>query len=103
MIAARILAVLAAAAFVSAFAVATLFPALSTLAQLVARDDPKVLVSLHDFVVARGPAWVWNDLALPLLLRPAWLVPVCIGVLCAGGATTLASRASVPRSHRRRS
>jgi hypothetical protein len=40
---------------------------------------------------------------LPLLLRPAWVLPVALGVLCAGGATTLATRPGVPRSHRRRS
>jgi hypothetical protein len=31
------------------------------------------------------------------------MLPVAFGVLCAGGATTLASRTTVPRSHRRRS
>ncbi len=103
MIAPRILAVLAAAAFVVAFAIATLLPSMSSLAQLVARDDPRVLVALHDAVAAHGSAWMWNNLVLPLLLRPAWLLPVTIGVLCAGGATTLASRAGIPRSHRRRS
>lgn len=103
MIAPRILAVLAAAAFVAAFAIATLMPSMSSLAQLVARDDPRALVALHDAVTAYGSAWMWNNLALPLLLRPAWLLPVALGVLCAGGATTLASRTGVPRSHRRRS
>lgn len=103
MIASRILAVLAAAAFVAAFAVAMLFPAMSSLAQLLAHDDPRMLVVLHDTVAAYGPAWVWNNLAMPLLLRPAWLLPVSLGLLCAGGAMTLASRAGVARSHRRRS
>jgi hypothetical protein len=102
-IASRALAVLAAAAFVGAFALATLFPPLSTLAQLVAWDDPHGLYTLHDFVVGHSSAWVWTNLALPVLLRPAWLLPVCLGVLCAGGATTIASRTGVPRSHRRRS
>ncbi len=103
MTASRILAVLSAAAFVSAFAIATLLPSLSSLAQLVAWDDPHALVVAHDFMIAHGAAWMWNNLALPMLLRPAWLVPVCLGVLLAGGATTLASRPGVPRSHRRRS
>ncbi len=103
MIAARALAVLAAANFVAAFALATLFPPLTTLAQLVAHFDPHAPYAMHDALVAHGTQWMWDNLALPLLLRPCWLAPVCIGVLCAGGATTLASRTGVPRSHRRRS
>jgi hypothetical protein len=101
--ASRILAVLAAANLVAAFALATLFSPLTTLAQVLVRDDPHALYALHEAVVAHSSTWVWTNLLLPLLLRPSWLVPVCIGVLCAGGATTIASRASVPRSHRRRS
>ena len=99
----RILAVLAAANLVAAFALATLFSPLTTLAQVLARDDPRTLFALHDAIVAHSFPWVWNDLLLPLLQRPSWMMPVCIGVLCAGGATTIASRAGVPRSTRRRS
>ena len=103
MIATRTLAVLAAANLVAAFALATLFSPLTTLAQVVARDDSHALYALHDMVVGHSSTWVWNNVVLPLLLRPSWLAPVCIGILCAGGATTIASRASLPRSHRRRS
>jgi hypothetical protein len=103
LIAARALAVLAAASFVVAFALATLLPPLTTLAQLVARDDPHVITDLRDFILGHIGAWFWNDIAAALLARPCWMLPVTIGVICAGGATTLASRASVPRSHRRRS
>jgi hypothetical protein len=103
LIASRALAVLAAASFVGAFALATLLPPLTTLAQLVARDDPRVITDIHEFLLAHAGAWFWNDIALALLSRPCWMLPVAVGVLCAGGATTLASRASVPRSHRRRS
>ncbi len=103
MIAARALAVLAAANFVAAFALATLLPPLTTLAQLAVRLDQHALLALQDVLIGHGSPWLWNNLALPLLLRPCWLAPVCVGVLCAGGATTLASRTGVPRSHRRRS
>lgn len=100
---ARALAVLAAANLVAAFALATLFPPLTTLAQLVARIDSHALFALQDFLVAHASLWAWNNLALPLLLRPCWLASVSIGILCAGGAATIASRSGVPRSHRRRS
>ena len=103
MIAARALAVLAAASFVAAFALATLFPPLSTLAQLIAQEDARAIAGLHEWLVAHLGLWAWDDVAVPLLMRPCWLVPVCVGVLSAGGATTLASRTGVPRSHRRRS
>lgn len=99
----RTLVVLAAAAFVVAFAVATLFPPLTTLAELVVRDDVHALYALHDAIVGHASQWVWDNLATPLLQRPAWLPAVAVGVLCAGGATTLASRPGMPRSHRRRS
>ena len=103
MIAARALAVLAAANFVAAFALATLLAPLTTLAQLVAREDPHIVTSIHDFMLAHTSVWVWNNIALALLARPCWLLPVAFGIVCAGGATTLASRPSLPRSHRRRS
>jgi hypothetical protein len=102
-IASRTLTVLAAAAFVAAVALATLFSPLATLAEVVLRDDARALFGLRDMVVGHASQWVWDNLALPLLQRPAWLLPVAFGAVCAGGATTLASRASVPRSHRRRS
>jgi len=101
--AARALAVLAAANLVAAFALATLFPPLTTLAQLLGRLDQHAVFALQDAVAGHGAPWMWNDLVLPLLLRPCWLAPVCLGVLCAGSATTLATRTGVPRSHRRRS
>ncbi len=103
MIATRTLAVLAAASFVGAFALATLFSPLTTLAEVVTRDDGRALYALHDMIVAHGSAWLWDNLAMPMLLRPAWLLPVTLGVLFAGGATTIATRPGVPRSHRRRS
>ncbi len=103
MIATRTLAVLAAASFVAAFALATLFSPLTTLAEVVARDDGHVLYALHDMIVAHSSAWLWDNLAMPMLARPAWLLPVTLGVLFAGGATTVATRPGVPRSHRRRS
>ncbi len=103
MIATRTLAVLAAASFVAAFALATLFSPLTTLAEVVARDDGRVMYALHDIIVAHSSTWLWDNLAMPMLLRPAWLLPVTLGVLFAGGATTIATRTGVPRSHRRRS
>ncbi len=103
MIALRTLVVLSAVAFVGAVALATLFSPLTSLAELVARDDLRVLTALNDWIVAHSSVWVWDTLVVPVMQRPCWLLPVSIGVVSAGGAATLASRPGVPRSHRRRS
>ncbi len=103
MIAARVLAVLAAASLVSAFALAALLPPGLTLAQLIAMFDAELLYAMHAFVVGHGADWLWGHVLMPLLLRPCWLVPTGFGLVFAGGALTLNSRKGVPRSHRRRS
>ena len=100
---ARVLAVVAAAFLVAAFALATLLPPSLTLAQLVAMFDARMLYDAHEFVAGHGAGWLWAQVLMPLLLRPCWLLPVSFGLLFAGGAMTLASRKGVPRSHRRRS
>lgn len=103
MIAARILAVLAALFLVGAFALATLLPPSLTLAQLIALFDARMLYNVHDFVVANGSIWIWSRLVMPLMLRPSWLAPTSLGLICIGGAMTLGRSKGVPRSHRRRS
>lgn len=103
MILIRVLAVLSAVCMVSAFAIATLVPPMLPLAQLISMADGNILFAAHEYALQNWPVWVWAHLALPLLLRPAWLVPASLGIVLAGSATTLASRKSAPRSHRRRS
>jgi hypothetical protein len=102
-IVARILAVLAAVNLVAAFALATLLPPETTLAQTIADLEPDLLYALHALVVAHLSTWVWGHLFMPVLLRPCWFLPTSVGLVCVGGAMTLGSRKSVPRSHRRRS
>ena len=103
MIASRVLAVLAAISLVAAFALATLLPPQLTLAQVIALFDARLLYDSHEFVLAHGSDWLWTHMAMPLLLRPCWLLPTSLGLVFAGGAMTLASRKGVTRSHRRRS
>ncbi len=101
--ASRVLAVLAAACLVGAFALATLLPPPLTLAQLIAMFDARLLYQAHEFAVANNLGWLWGHAMMPLLLRPSWLVPISLGLLFAGGAMTVNSRKGMPRSHRRRS
>lgn len=98
MLASRIFAVLAAALFVAAFALAALAPDDLDLAQGIN------LVS-HDWLVwlpQHTADWMWEWVEKPLLVRPVWLLPAAFGLVCAGAALTLSSRPP-SRSHRRRS
>jgi hypothetical protein len=53
--------------------------------------------------VAHLPPWLWQDVMIPVLQRPAWLMPTSLGLVLLGCAVTIGSRKSVARSHRRRS
>ena len=99
----RILAVLAAANMVVAFALAALMPTMMTLGQLIGEIGNGAPQAVRDFFVEGLSPWVWLNIAMPLLLRPGWLLPACVGIVFAGGAMTLSSMKDVPRSHRRRS
>ncbi len=98
----RILAVLAALCLVCAFGLAVLLPPAMSLAELIARIDHSVLLGLQDWTVRNLSEATWRNLALPLLVRPDWLSPFMLGMVFAGIALTLASRA-VGQSRRRRS
>jgi hypothetical protein len=54
------------------------------------------------FTHEHAMGWLWDHVARPTLLRPAWLLPASLGLICIGCAATLNSRGA-PRSHRRRS
>ena len=96
--AARIFAILAAAFLVAAIGVAALTPLGLTLAQGVMKINGTVL----DTVKAHSFSWLWEWLELPFLLRPLWLLPACLGVVCAGIATSFSLGKASP-SRRRRS
>jgi hypothetical protein len=99
----RIMAVLSATCFVAAFTVATLMPPATSLVELVADLDHPSLVWLKQASEAYLPSWVWLDMEVPMLLRPAWLLPTGLGLVLLGFAVTLGSRKRVVGSHRRRS
>jgi len=94
----RVMAVLAAAFLVGAFALAT----------VASPDIPlgAALYTLHPqslyVIQAHLSAWLWSGAAMPLLVRPAWLLPACFGIVCAGLSLTTASRKGPQRSPRRR-
>ncbi len=99
MIAQRILAVLSAVLLIGAFALATLGPPGVPLGHVLFTLDTPVMDWLQDHV----GDWVWRNVAVPLLLRPAWLVPAGLGIVFAGASLTLANRPQAHRSpHQRR-
>ncbi len=103
MIAARIVAVISAVFMVSAFTLATLLPPELPLSQGIAMLSHDWLVAFQEAVRTRVSEWAWTNLAVPLLVRPVWLVPVALGLVTAGVAVTLSSRAGSASSRRRRS
>ncbi len=98
MILRRLFAVIAAVMFVAAFALAALLPLDSTLAEALAGVDHRVLVWLPQ----HAPGWAWTWLVKPALVRPVWLLPAAVGVICAAAVMTLSS-GPPSRSRRRRS
>ena len=100
---ARLLAVLSAVCIVAAVTIATVEPATLSLGQLITLADHSLLASLQEFVHGHVSDWAWLHIVLPVLQRPAWLLPVAVGIVAAGLAATLSSRQGAPRSRRRRS
>jgi len=98
----RILAIFAALLLVGAFAVATLGPENMSLGQAFYLLDQPLLHDVQDFLRNHGMDWIWERLILPLLVRPAWLIPAALGLICIGGAATAGSGNGAPRSHPRR-
>jgi hypothetical protein len=102
-IAQRTLAIIAAIFLVGAVALATLGPPGVPLGQTLILIDHDLLHAIQAFVETHLARWFWGYLLVPLLLRPAWLLPAAIGIICAGLSITLASRHAASNQHRRRS
>jgi hypothetical protein len=103
MITSRVLAVVAAMLLVGAVAVATLAPPEMTLGQGWAAMDHAGLRAAENFVKAHMSEWLWAHPVTALISRPIWLIPAALGLICAGGATTAASRGNATASRRKRS
>lgn len=97
----RVLAVLTASFLVLAFALAVTMPPMVTLAQLITRWRPGAMAGLESSALRVFPDWVWGRVAMPLLARPCWLLPVDLALVLGGIATTLALRRTRPAERRR--
>ena len=97
MIVSRIFAALAALFLVGAVAIAALTPFGMTLGQGLTMMDGTWLVWLQK----QSSTWSWAWLELPFLLRPLWLIPAGVGLICAGAAASFNfGRASPSRRKR---
>ena len=97
MIASRIFATLAALFLVCAVAIAALTPFGMTLGQGLMLMDGTWL----SWIQKQSPPWSYTWLELPFLLRPLWLLPAGIGLICAGVAVSFNfGRASPSRRKR---
>jgi len=97
----RILAVLAAGLCVGAVALATVSPRMITLGAAVSYVSPGGDVALHNWLVRVVGVWSWDNIARPLLIRPAWLPLGSLGLIFAGVALSVPARDATRRSHRR--
>jgi hypothetical protein len=98
----RILAVLSAALLVGAVAVAMLAPPGMPLGQALLAIDRHILETMQSAVGRTVGPWLWTEVILPVLVRPAWLPPAALGLVCAGLSLTLPQgrRAERPRQRR---
>ena len=106
MVVSRIFTILAAALLVVAFALLVLPPDGMTLVQALAgmsQDAPEQFIGQlqHDVTQTLG-TFTWVKLLVPLLVRPVWLVPLALGLLCSGIAATTLPPAESPRRTGRR-
>ncbi len=102
MIAQRIFAVLAAMLLVGAVALAMLGPPSVPLGQALFMIDHDLMNALHSGIEQHVSAWLWESVAMPLMVRPAWLLPAALGLICGGVSLTLSTRKKAARrSHRR--
>lgn len=97
----RVLAVLSAALLVGAIALATLGPPGVPLGQLLFMLDHDAMQGLRAGVERVAGDWTWRIVIVPMLVRPAWLIPAGLGLIFGGAALSASTRNSARRSHRR--
>ena len=97
----RIFAVIAAIFLVGAVATAMLAPPSMPLGHVLFAIDRGWMDALQRAMSHDLPRWVSRWIISPFLLRPAWLLPACIGVVATGFSITLSSRTRPDHARRR--
>lgn len=97
----RIFSVLAAVLLVGAVALGTLVPPEMTLAQGLAQIDSDAYQHWQQALQAELGTGVWRLALAPVLVRPVWLLPAMLGLVCVGCAVTSLGPAAGQKKHRR--
>ncbi len=84
----RAFLVVAACLLVIAFALAILPDWDMSLREALASLDADAPSRLRAAVIHAVGAAMWQRTAEPLLVRPSWLVPAALGIICLGAAVT---------------
>lgn len=101
MIASRILAVLSALLLIAAVALATFGLRSLSLAAMLATVGPGWVDGMHGWVTRLLGDWTWMTLVEPFMIRPSWLLPAFLGLVCSGLAVSLSYGGKASRSERR--
>ena len=96
----RTFAVLASALLVLSVVLVMAEPYDMPMLQVLAATDPDWPAMVQDSVLAWFGHSVWVNVALPLLVRPVWLVPACLMLVFAGSAISLMPQ-ETPPNHKR--
>ncbi len=101
MLVSRTFTVLAAVLLVAAFALIVLAPYDMPLVQGVTALDPAMLRHFQHAVLHTLGGHVWAGMVVPVLARPIWLIPLSLGMVCAGVAATTSVPPAPHRTRRR--
>ena len=96
----RSLLIAASVCVVTAFSLAVLYPPTMRLDRFIAMMDVGFLLRLQDWVRDAMGDWIWQNLFVALLIRPAWLVPLALAIVFAGLAVSANTKRRQPGSPR---
>ena len=96
----RIFAVIAAVLLVGSVGLAALLPGGISLRESISQLDTDALGQMQRVLVGALGHGFWQVIMLPILARPVWMLPTCLGVICIGGAVTALTHVSQRANHR---
>ncbi len=97
----RTFTILAAILLVAAFGLLVLAPYDMPLVQGLGTLDPSLVERMQRSVVHALGHGAWGNIVTPVLARPIWLIPLSLGIVCVGVATTTNVPATTHRTRKR--
>ena len=85
----KIMAACGAFFLVVSFALAVLQPPFQSLASLIITLDPAALPVIDATPTGRLARYLWEQVVIPVLIRPDWMLPTMLGLVCVGIAAQL--------------